>query len=170
MSGITQGYTDANIAIFGLSAKIKADFVGGAGDKVLRVLNDFNDLNDLKVFNAPDAIKKIAENFAEGGILLTLYLEGIFVGKRRPLRRFCTGTDAFAKQTTFSISRVQSRTCSDYAEARKGRKKIQPFIESSAEPNLFGLCRGEKSNIQTNLKTYNYREKAIVLRSRSAGV
>lgn len=38
-------------------------FVGGAGDKVLRVLNDFNDLkdpndpNDLKVFNAPDALK-----------------------------------------------------------------------------------------------------------------
>ena len=55
MSGITQGYTDANIAILGLSAKIKADFVGGAGDKVLRVFNDFNDLND---FNAPDAIKK----------------------------------------------------------------------------------------------------------------
>ena len=64
-------------------------------------------------------LKKIAENFAGGGILLTLYLEDIFVGKRRPLRRFCTGTDAFAKQTTFSISRVQSRTCSDYAEARK---------------------------------------------------
>lgn len=75
MSGITQGYTDANIAIFGLSAKIKADFVGGAGaKKVLRVFNDFNDLND---FNAPDAIKKIAENFAGGGILLTLYLEGV---------------------------------------------------------------------------------------------
>lgn len=71
MSGITQGYTDANIAIFGLSAKIKADFVGGAGDKVLRVFNDFND------FNAPDAIKKIAENFVGGGILLTLYLEGV---------------------------------------------------------------------------------------------
>lgn len=53
MSGITQGYTDANIAIFGLSAKIKADFVGGAGaEKVLRVFNDLND------FNAPDAIKK----------------------------------------------------------------------------------------------------------------
>lgn len=105
--------SSANIAIFGLSAKIKADFVGGAGDKVLRVLkdfNDFNDLDDLKVFNAPDAIKKIAENFAGGGILLTLYLEGIFVGKRHPLRRFCTGTDAFAKQTTFSISRVRSRT------------------------------------------------------------
>ena len=32
-------------------------FVGGAGDKVLRVINDFNDLNDLKVFNAPDALK-----------------------------------------------------------------------------------------------------------------
>lgn len=95
MSGITQGYTDANIAIFGLSAKIKANF-GGSGDKVIRVFNDFNDLKD---FNAPDAIKKIAENFAGGGILLTLYLEGIFVGKRRPLRRFCTGTDAFAKQT-----------------------------------------------------------------------
>ena len=81
MSGITQGYTDANIAIFGLSAKIKADFVGGAGaEKVLRVLKDFNDLNDLndlKVFNAPDAIKKIAENFAGRGILLTLYLEGV---------------------------------------------------------------------------------------------
>lgn len=55
MSGITQGYTDANIAIFGLSAKIKADFVGGAGDKVVRA---FNDLKDFKDFNAPDAIKK----------------------------------------------------------------------------------------------------------------
>ena len=51
MSGITQGYTDANIAIFGLSAKIKADFVGGAGYKVLRDFNDFNDPNAFKVFN-----------------------------------------------------------------------------------------------------------------------
>ena len=61
MSGITQGYTDANIAIFGLSAKIKADFVGGAGDKVIRVFNDLND------FNAPDAIKKNRRKFCGGG-------------------------------------------------------------------------------------------------------
>ncbi len=32
-------------------------FVGGAGDKVLRVLNDFNDLKDLKVFKVSDALK-----------------------------------------------------------------------------------------------------------------
>ena len=103
-------------------------FVGGAGDKVLRVLNDFNDLNDLKVFNAPDAIKKIAENFAEGGILLTLYPEGIFVDRSRLLGAFLHRYGCFRKtNTTFSISRAQSRTCSGYAEARKGRKKIQPF-------------------------------------------
>lgn len=99
MSGITQGYTDANIAIFGLSAKIKADFVGGSGDKVLRVFNDFNDLNDLNDFNAPDAIKKSPKILRGGEILLTLYLEDVFAGKRRFLGSFCTGTDAFAKQT-----------------------------------------------------------------------
>ncbi len=121
MSGITQGYTDANIAIFGLSAKIKADFVGGAGDKVLRDFNDFNDPNDFKVFNAPDAIKKIAENFAGGGILLTLYPEGIFVDRSRLLGAFLHRYGCFRKtNTTFSISRGQSRTCSGYAEARKG--------------------------------------------------
>lgn len=82
MSGITQGYTDANIAIFGLSAKIKADFVGGAGDKVIMVFKDFNDfndlndLNDLKVFNAPDAIKKSPKILRGGEILLTLYIIG----------------------------------------------------------------------------------------------
>ena len=67
MSGITQGYTDANIAIFGLSAKIKADFVGGAGDKVIMVFKDFNDLKDLNDFNAPDAIKKNRRIFCGGG-------------------------------------------------------------------------------------------------------
>lgn len=75
MSGITHGYTDANIAIFGLSAKIKANF-GGSGV----ILHE----------------------------------------RRRFYWLLCLIFSIFAKQT--------------------------------------------------NLKTYNYREKAIVLRSRSAGV
>ena len=40
---------------------------------------------------------------------------------------------------------MQSRTCSGYAEARKRRMKINVFDKPSAEPNLFGLCRGEKT-------------------------
>ena len=146
MSGITQGYTDANIAIFGLSAKIKADFVGGAGaDKVVRVLKDFNDPNDFNDFKAPDAIKN-RRKFCGGGIFANFVSPKTFCRERAFLRRFCPDTDAFAKQTP------------------------NLFDKPSAEPNLFVLCRGEKRYIQTNLKTYNYREKAIVLRSRSAGV
>lgn len=83
MSGITQGYTDANIAIFGLSAKIKADFVGGAGaDKVVRVLKDFNDPNDFNDFNAPDAIKKNRRKFCGGEFCYLCVVEDVFVGKR----------------------------------------------------------------------------------------
>ncbi|WP_418390980.1 hypothetical protein, partial [Alistipes communis] len=39
----------------------------------------------------------------------------------------------------------ESRTCSGYAEARKRRMKINVFDKPSAEPNLFRLCRGEKT-------------------------
>ena len=49
------------------------------------------------------------------------------------------------KNGTFSLSRAQSRTCSGYAEARKRREKINVFVKPSAEPNLFKLCRGEKT-------------------------
>ena len=86
MSGITQGYTDANIAIFGLSAKIKADFVGGAGDKVLRDFNDLkdfndpNDPNDLKVFNAPDAIKKTPKILRGGDFAIFVSLKTFLSG------------------------------------------------------------------------------------------
>ncbi|WP_418695477.1 hypothetical protein, partial [Alistipes communis] len=48
------------------------------------------------------------------------------------------------RNSTISLSRVQSRTCSGYAEARNGRKKFNHFVKPSAEPNLFGLCRGGK--------------------------
>lgn len=171
MSGITQGYTDANIAIFGLSAKIKADFVGGAGaDKVVRVLKDFNDPNDFNDFNAPDAIKKNRRKILRGGNFAIFVSLKTFLSGRDIFGSFCTGTDAFAKQTTFLISRVQSRTCSAMPRREKEERKFNLFVESSAEPNLFVLCRGGKRYIQTNLKTYNYREKAIVLRSRTAGV
>ena len=46
--------------------------------------------------------------------------------------------------STFSLSRAQSRTCSDYAEARKRREKLTVFVKPSAEPRLRELCRGEK--------------------------
>ena len=54
---------------------------------------------------------------------------------------------------TFSLSRAQSRTCSGYAEARKRREKTNVFVKPSAEPNLFRLCRGErtKNEIQPEL-------------------
>ena len=98
-------------------------------------LTDFikvpNDPNDFKVFNTTDAIKKIAENFAGGGILLTLYPEGIFVDRSRLLGAFLHRYGCFRKtNTTFSISRAQSRTCSGYAEARKGRKDFNDLTFS----------------------------------------
>ena len=61
--------------------------------------------------------------------------------------RTLAGGPAAARQPlrTFSISREQSRTCSGYAEAGKRRRKFNVFDKPSAEPNLFGLCRGGKT-------------------------
>ena len=87
-----------------------------------------------------DEPRTLAELIAASGrdyaalsvLLMGLELAGGPAAARQPLR-------------TFSISRVQSRTCSGYAEARKRRKKLNVFDKPSAEPNLFGLCRGGKT-------------------------
>ena len=50
----------------------------------------------------------------------------------------------FSEIWTFSLSRVQNRTCADYAEVGKGRKNFNLFVKPSGEQNLFGLCRGRK--------------------------
>ena len=42
----------------------------------------------------------------------------------------------------------QSRTRAGYAEARKRLMKMNVFDKPSAEPNLFRLCRGEKTTVE----------------------
>ena len=49
------------------------------------------------------------------------------------------------KMNVFVKPDEQSRTRAGYAEARKRLLKTNLFDKPSAEPNLFGLCRGEKT-------------------------
>ena len=87
-----------------------------------------------------DEPRTLAELIAASGrdyaalsvLLMGLELAGGPAAARQPLR-------------TFSISRVQSRTSSGFAEARKRRRKFNVFDKPRAEPNLFGLYRGGKT-------------------------
>ena len=49
----------------------------------------------------------------------------------------CEETNHFVKPSAVELARI--------AEARNGRKKFSHFVKPGAEPNLFGLCRGEKT-------------------------
>lgn len=48
----------------------------------------------------------------------------------------------FVRPSVIELARI--------AEARNGRKKFSHFVKPGAEPNLFGLCRGEKWSMKTN--------------------
>ena len=65
----------------------------------------------------------------------------------RKIQRLCKAraeakfTWIMPSRRQFSCKRVQSRTCSGYAE--RSRKCQEIFVQASAEPNLFGLCRAQ---------------------------
>ena len=52
------------------------------------------------------------------------------------------------KRNVFVKPNEQSRACASYAVARKRLLKTNLFDKPSAEPNLFGLCRGEKTTVE----------------------
>ena len=78
----------------------------------------------------------------------------------------CEETNHFVKPSAIELARIaearngrkkfdvfvkpngQSRACASYAMARKRLLKTNLFDKPSAEPNLFGLCRGEKTTVE----------------------
>jgi hypothetical protein len=65
---------------------------------------------------------------------------------RVPVRKISAGDSGRERQSdVVDKPNGQSRACADYAMARKRLLETNRFVKPSAEPNLFGLCRGEKT-------------------------